>query len=421
MPINININFKPKQFQQELIDAIDDPSTRRVVLCCARQIGKSYVLRYILLKWLLRNETTKILYCTITLRLARLFYEQVDTMLPKQFVKSANSQTLSITLHNGNSIMFTSSLTASTVRGYSFSHGIFDEYAFHLQHLPNSTETLWDNIFSPTFDSFAGREKIVFCSTPNGYDNKFQEEYAHATHGKKGYRLVKATIFDDETKDREWVEEKREGLNEMAWRQEYMCEFIRDGVSFFKNYDHCFNGSGVVGSNRWIGIDLSANGEDATILSVIDEFGQLSVKEITGNLDQKYDKLAELITNEKYLNAVYIEKNGVGAPMINEIKKRVQGSRKSLIHEWLTTNDSKTEIITEMGRLLEANKLNFHRTDTATLSEFGTYSFKRSNNGKMIFNALPGYHDDRIMATAIAIRCRLDFPLKSSVPFMVVK
>ena len=58
--------------------------------------------------------------------------------------------------------------------------------------------------------------------------------------GQRGYVYYEVSVYDDETKTPEWIEEKRAGYPELAWQQEYEVKFIEGGISYFRHYSELF-------------------------------------------------------------------------------------------------------------------------------------------------------------------------------------
>ena len=155
---------------------------------------------------------------------------------------------------------------------------------------------------------------------------------------------------------------------------------------------------------EWIGIDLSADGQDETIVTRINEKGEIKQHKIEGSLDNKYREIANIINKVNPI-ATYIENNGIGAPMINEIRKLVRNRGK--IYEWSTSNSSKEEIISNLAMLVTNKSIKFN--DRELYSQFGTFICKITKTKKLSFAAQDGKKDDRIMSLAIALEARRRF------------
>ena len=129
-----------------------------------------------------------------------------------------------------------------------------------------------------------------------------------------------------------------------------------------------------------------------------------------GTLDMKYQQIADIINNSVNLQMAYVEVNGLGAPMFNEIRKLVRD--KSKLKEWVTTNGSKEQIITNLALRIAQNRISFNDLDTDLRGQFGTFICRYTKSRKMQFEALNGHHDDRIMSLAIAMQAKIDYDYK---------
>ena len=187
-----------------------------------------------------------------------------------------------------------------------------------------------------------------------------------------------------------------------------MCDFLDNAMTAIPDFEQCFKDYQYNDKlNQWIGIDLSANGEDATIVTFINSENQTRQVEVKGSLDTKYQKIAELINGCDNLVGVYIEQNGVGEPMLNEIMKRVKNKGK--VHYWLTTNNTKVDIINLLSVKCSNGNISFDIKDRKLYSEFSTFIYKLSKSRKVQYEAKPGFHDDRVMSMAIAVNAQNDF------------
>ena len=220
------------------------------------------------------------------------------------------------------------------------------------------------------------------------------------------YASILKTIYDDGFISEDEIEEVRKGIPEMSFRQEYLCEWLDDGLSFFQGYSDCFDIEQYSGNKCWIGCDLSGDGSDATICAKVSENGSVEIFEAKGTLDMKYRQIASFIDKNNPV-AVYAENNGIGAPMIGEIKKLSKYRNK--IYEWTTNNSSKEEIVSDMAVMIANKELHFRKSDTTLYNELGNFVVTISKTRKLTFAARGSGHDDQVMATAIALRCREDF------------
>jgi len=294
----------------------------------------------------------------------------------------------------------------NSIRGYTVDGLlVLDECAFFSDQLPDGSEP-WSSVIMPI--TKARKPKTLLISTPKGKRGLLWDFYLKAINGEKGYKEITATIWDDELITKEQVEEIKKTISPMAFAEEFECRFLDSSITFFTSYENCF--SDFTFNNRekiWVGVDLSSTGEDATVATLINESNQVQQYVIEGNLDQKYTKISDILNRIPNLTAAYLENNGVGSPMINEIRKLVQ--HKSKLYEWTTTQSSKEEIVSLMAVTIANKEISFNNEDKGLFSELGRFVVKYSKTGKMQFEGASGSHDDRVLSACIALRCKQDF------------
>ena len=412
MEKKIQFKIQLTKSQQELYRLATDTSFKYLTVCLSRQQGKSTALIVLCVQWLL-EKNIKIGYVCRTSLFAETGYSDLLKILPSQLIKKANTQTKYIETIFGSSIRFFSAESGNSLRGQSFHYLLLDEFAFFGFEQTDGTN-LWDNILSPTV-KVKGR-KCIFVSTPLGKNNKFYEMYLRGLDDNyPSYKSMLRTIYQDGLISPDEIEETRKGIPELAWRQEYLCEFLDSSLTFFSGFEECFKPYPYEYEKTWIGVDLSGDGQDATILTKINEKNEVEQIEIKGTLDSKYQQISDIINNSKGLQMSYIEINGLGAPMYNEIKKLVKDQTK--LKEWQTSNASKEEIITKLALGIAKKSVSFNEMDKSLFSEFGTFVATYTKGGHLQFGAISGKHDDRIMSLAIALQAKHDYDYKFTKTF----
>lgn len=399
--MEVLFNLKLSQSQQEMYDLVND-KYKYITIIASRQQGKSVLMQVLCVQWLFGNNNT-IAYICRNFVLAKKIYRDLVKIMPKEYVKSSNGTDLTIESTFGSVLTFASAEQGSSLRGQTYTHMICDEVAFHKQEQPDGT-MLWNDILSPTLK--ARGKKCVFVTTPLGKNNIAYAFYQRGLSDEfPEYASILKTIEDDGFVTQEQIEEIRRSVPPVTFQREYMCVFDDDGISFFQGYDNCFDTEGQQNSSMYVGVDLSANGTDATILTSINEQNEVVQYEIQGSLDMKYRRIAELIDTISP-KAVYLENNGVGAPMFNEIRKLTRN--KNRLHEWTTTNSSKEEIISELAVKIANGDIHFQKNDEKLHNELANFVVTVSKTRKLTFQGR-NTHDDRVMSLAIALKAKEDF------------
>ena len=404
MKLKFDLNLTKKQ--KEAYDIIHSDECRYLVCRWGRQSGKTVFAEVMLIEYLCKKNTYNA-YISPTFQLGRKIYKDICQLLEgKGIISKSNSSTLTIETIYGSTLQCYSIEGYTAIRGTTVS-GILvlDEASYYPDTLSNGEEP-WANVIMPIIK--ARKPKTLIISTPAGKRGMFWDFWCKAEQGEKGYYCIKATIMDDSLVTEEDIQEIRKSISEIAWRQEFMVEFLDSAITFFKGFDECFKDYSYNDNCRqWIGIDLSANGQDDTILTKINENRQTKQYKIEGSLSSKYEQMAKIINATPNLNAVYMENNGVGAPMINEVKKLV--TKKNKIYEWTTTNASKEEIVSNLAVDIERKAISFDNEDKELYAQLGQFVVSFTKTGKMSFQAYGRAHDDRVMSLAIALKCKEDF------------
>lgn len=400
----MTLNFdgiKLTEGQQMGWDMVHNDKNKVVVLCFSRQSGKSTLAEILLIENLCMSNLFSA-YISPTFALGRKIYKELITLLePTNIVRKANASTLTIETIYGSTLQFFSAEAYQAIRGFTVSGIlIIDEAAYIADTMPNG-ENFWGNIVMPI--TKARSPKVVLISTPCGMNGFFFDYYEKALSGVEGVVQLTRDIYADELVTKEQIEEIKRSIPIKAFEQEFECKFLASSLSFFDEYENAFSDFTYHATKEWCGLDISANGQDETILARINNIGQVKIHKIEGTLDVKYAKIAKILNDINPI-AVLMENNGVGAPFINQVKKLLK--RTSNIHEWTTTNQSKEEIISELAVDIVNHEIHFNNEDKELYNQLGTFICKISKTKKLTFAAQDGKKDDMVMATAIALRCR---------------
>jgi hypothetical protein len=363
---------------------------------------------------------TTVGYITQTSRLAKDIYKKFLAMYPEELIKSKDGKDLIIELVNGSKLIFFSVEQTHAIRGFTLDYLIWDEVS-HCREYTSDGEHLYYNIVAPLLD--AKGKKEIFISTPNGAQGFFYEQAMKGKAGEKGYAYVVINVEKDETKSKEWIEEKRKSYPEKAWEQEYLCLFLEDGISFFTGFNSRFIDEYFDWNSRlYAGVDFSSVGDDNTVLTFMNEKKQTIQYIINGDLDTKYREIAKhLNRTEGKLVLCYFEKNSIGEVMGNEIIKLLSPNLKRKIEFITTTNSTKQDYIEKLALDIEQGNISFMEDNDILKEELKVFTYKVSKTGKKIFNALEGYHDDTVISLALANLAHHKFHVKKSSGGAVVR
>lgn len=401
--MKVTFNIELSDSQREIYDLAHSKEYKYITVVMSRQSGKSVLCQVLCVEWLLEKDNS-IAYVCRNFILAKKIYRDLIRIIPKDVVKSANGSDLMIETIYGSTLNFYSAEQGASLRGNTFTHMINDEMAFHKQEQTDGTH-LWNDILSPTLK--ARGKKCIFVSTPLSRNNIFYEMYQRGLSDEyPNYVSVFKNIYQDGFVTEKEIEEIRKSIPDISFRTEYLCEWADDAMTFFQGYSDCFDIERQRKCKSWIGIDLSGDGQDATIVTSINEYGEVRQYEITGSLDVKYRKISDII-DEINPVASYLEINGLGNPMANEIKKLVR--HRSKIYDWVTTNASKEEIVSDLAVAIANREIHFEKDDSKLYDELGDFICTVSKTRKLTFQGRNSSKDDRVMSLCIGLKCKNDF------------
>lgn len=365
-----------------------------------RQVGKSVLLENILLKVAIENRSTdSFVVSPTTAQASKIYSELLKAIRNTPVYRAHNSSSLIITFSNSSTINFKSAEQRDNLRGYTVT-GILciDEAAY-----------ISDDVISdilPWVD--ANNAPVIFTSTPIGRQGLF---YKFFTEGEED-NVYKYFSYDWSKYDTSQLltEERKEFYRRTLPKQKYITdilgEFLDGDSVLFGEYGEVMT-SDIDQSNHsyYFGIDWGSGvGQDETAISIFNsnreqvELIHFNDKDET----QTINTVIELCKQYKPLK-VTVETNSIGRVFYGLLDKAIRSNRLPIqLCGFTTTNDTKERIINELQVAIQ-NKDIVLRDDAALQTQLSMYEMKISPNGKRIYNAKSGYHDDLIIATAIGL------------------
>lgn len=422
--VNLHFKINLTKKQKEAYELYKDKNTKELLLCFSRQSGKSTLCKILIITTLINTSNSNVIYITPDKNFARTMFRDIMLLLqPTGIVTKKNATNLTLELFNNSELKFFSSQNINSLRGQTCKGLLIIDECGDLPIETPDGQDVWNMIIRPVTKAYS--PKIIFVGTPKGKSGLFFDKY-NESRTSNTLKTVFATVYDDENISDELREEWRRTTPERAWRQEFLCEFLDNAGSAFSEFERQFTDNQKLtklesNSGVWIGIDLSANGEDETILTAVDKNNRSKQYNIAGSLDQKYRKIAEIIDSFPNVVSVYIEANGIGEPMINEIKKLVK-RHKSKLHYFTTTNDTKNAQVGMLQLKIDNQEIWFDNTNNELYQQFGWFELKFNKKTRRItYSAREGHHDDRIMSLMIALQSKEDFPYSGASNYSFIR
>ncbi len=187
-------------------------------------------------------------------------------------------------------------------------------------------------------------------------------------------------------------------MPELAYRQEVLAEFLEDVGSVFRGVDRIVKGSFQTFEQHKqyvMGADL-AKLEDFTVLCVLDMDGHLCAFDRFSELDWVLQRKRIVQLAQRYDARLLIDSTGVGDPICDELHReniRVEGYK--------FTNATKKDLIENLSIMIENQQLTLPQVPEL-INELKLYGYKTTPSGNVQYGAPEGYHDDCVVALALA-------------------
>lgn len=306
-------------------------------------------------------------------------------------VARVNRSSMTAGLPTGGNLSVYTAENDVSLRGEAFDLVIVDEAA------QVRAETFSDVIL-PTVADRDGR--IYLISTPKA-KNWFYVEYMRGMADGELQASFTAPSADNPSPHIQRAAQlARERVSERTYRQEWLAQFVDDG-SLFVNVDklaiyeprphnptHTYS----------IGVDWArASGGDYTVFAVVDADDRQLVKLVRlqgAAFDYQLSRLAELVAEYGDCN-VLAEYNSLGAPLVESLQ-----SAGLPVTPFTTTAATKHEIISGLELAFDQQELKLLKDDDLIL-ELNAFE-KKERQGYPSYSAPSGFHDDTVMALALA-------------------
>jgi hypothetical protein len=214
------LNFQPDPWQAK----VKRSSSKRILLNCSRQAGKSTTTAIIGLHQALYYSSSLVLLVSPSLRQSRELFGKVQL-----FMKGLDTQPkldednrLSMSLDNGSRVVALPGDPA-TIRGFSAPSLIIEDEAAYVD------DSLYRAI-RPMLAVSGGR--LILLSTPNGRRGHFFE----AWEGDEDWERIEVPATDCPRIDPAFLETEKAALGETWFSQEYQCRFVETVDAVFR-YD----------------------------------------------------------------------------------------------------------------------------------------------------------------------------------------
>jgi len=360
----------------------------------------------------------------------KLLYDKMKTIIDKNefiasFIIKINTET--IIMKNGNFAKFMSASPGSKIRGFTATCIVIDE-----------TQDITDSKYSADILPFGATTNalIIESGTP-----KTKNHFYKALASKRTL-TIKQPWFECPFLSKDYVMGQKEISPDGLWRQEYLCEFVEEGVLAFPSvlFEPEMTDAGKE-TGRWnlaeysiideinqlnkekvdavvkeneatyvAGLDLGKQNDNTELVIYRDDIRPIRLcVHLKFPLKTPYSEIARVIgmfykvyspyefnidyTNEKsFIEMLHNE----DVPIIID-KNMKRGAIQF-------SNKNKTEMINNTRILLEQFQLQLPKESEELISQFLNQQFEVNEQGKYKFFHPSNEHDDGLWATLLALK-----------------
>ena len=312
-------------------------------------------------------------------------------IIPKQLIDHVNITNLIVYFKNGSIYQLKGSDQPDALRGPGPMGIVFDEWDTQKQEA-------W-GVVEPILRANGGW--CWFIGTPRGRQGLY-DNYQKGQSGHKEWAswLLKASESGIIAQDQ--LDEAKLSMTESLYFQEWECEFLEStGIVFRGIRDIMVSKPQRPEQGRLylMGVDL-AKVQDWTVVRIYDrETNELVYKDRWQSLEWPYQK-KKIATYARYYNnaLTILDATGIGDPIADDLTR----AGISIIPFKITTQ-SKKDLIEKLSLWIQQKLFKIMKDEQAAL-EYENFSYEIDSHGRfMKYGARSGYHDDIVMADALAV------------------
>jgi hypothetical protein len=312
-------------------------------------------------------------------------------------------------------------------RSRKYKRVIVDEAAFAPE-----LKDQWANCIRPSLSDLKG--DAWFFSTPNGLNEFHQMHLRGLDPEREDWASWSMPTSGNPFIDPDEIEAARRDLSELAFRQEYLAQFIQWEGAVFRSIGSAiweppedlkgFKRPGIFDS--WaptfaIGVDWGRT-NDRTVFTVacsLPPTENIIVNGLTGKIENPEDifEHAGIVEVQAFRGVPYAiqrarlmalaarygwpvtlcESNSIGGPVLEQL----QSDGMLNLRGFTTTNATKAQIIERLGLAFERGLINIPN-DPELIGELQAFEATKLPSGLVRYAAPDGGHDDHVISLALA-------------------
>lgn len=409
-------------YQREFLES----SSKRKVFVAGRQVGKSRVASWMALHYAVTHPNSLVLVTADALRQSSELFAQLQAELynsdltDEQWGIKRSTQTEIEFTHHSRIKVVPTGRNGNKIRGFTADLIIADEAAF-------IEDSIFEEVIEPM--TFVSDGTIALCSTPFGASGYFFQKARNARNDSSRWLKIQVSSYDNPEIDEQTIEEYKQGKTDKQIRQEVLGEFVPVGDQFFPSplIRSCMTDAverGVVTyadpkndieremdrqARIYAGADLGASGDDMTVISLVDEYGNIF------SVEKKDIGLVEARERVEQLDALYnfetinVDRTGLGEGPVAELRN----SLGNKVNDVYLSTQTKQSVYQTMKAQMEAGRVLFPN-DEDIKTQMEKLGEDKTKTGNLSIHAKGNFHDDIPDSMALAVYALPDVAGKGS-------
>ena len=287
-------------------------------------------------------------------------------------------------------IRFLSADNPDTILGDGFDGVIVDEAA-------RLEKSVWDQNIRPALADKQGW--AVLISTPRARNWFFDFHSRGLDPSEKLYRSYSFSSLDNPYFPREEFEEARRTTPQDIFKQEYEAQFLEDSAGVFRNIEACLTPTTALPTG-----DIAKHTDWTVLIAMDRKTGACLDFERFNHLDWPIQKERMLAFCRKWRGLLVMDATGAGDPIYDDLVRvwpRIEPVK--------FTNQTKTELIQRLIDATEQRQVSWPAAWDVLTNEMKRYEYAVTTNGAITYSAPNGFHDDCVIAFALANKARYAF------------
>ena len=290
------------------------------------------------------------------------------------------------------------------LRGHSADRVIVDEAAY-------VRDCVIHEVISPMLADRNGQ--LVMISTPLGKNHFYKAFMKGVSVGEKHpgrYASFTFPSWSNPHISSEYIDQQRQEISARQFAVEYEARFLDDQSSVFRwedienarlqaagdrqHYDYVVAGIDWARYSDYTAVVVLGIGDNGCSVLAIDRFNGIGwsrqIERVTGFL------------KEHRVNAALTDQTSIGDPLLEQLRGKLWEEAIDTCAEGYTfTNQSKRELVENLSLKFERGAISIPNHEDL-LKELQYFECEVTSSGNVRMNARSGYHDDLVMALALA-------------------